>query len=98
MYRTAAKVKKMRHFACLNKSFHSDLHWWHAFINSWNSVSFLHSANCTFENHIFTDASGSWGFGAIFSNRWLQLPWSPEWATINIMAKEMVPMVVSCAT
>jgi len=97
MYSTAAKIKKMRHFARLNKSFCSDLHWWHVFINSWNGVSFLHSANLTFKNHIFTYASGSWGFGAVFSNRWLQLPWSPEWATINIIAKEMVPIVVSCA-
>ena len=87
----------MRHFARLNKSFRSDLHWWHVFINSWNGVSFLHSANLTFENHIFTDVSDSWGFGAVFSNSWLQLPWSPEWATINIMAKEMVPIVVGCA-
>jgi len=31
MYSTAAKVKKMRHFSRLNKSFQSDLHWWHAF-------------------------------------------------------------------
>ena len=94
MYSTAAKIKKMSR---LNKSFRSDLHWWHVFINSWNGVSFFHSANCISEHHIYTDASGSWGFGAVFSNRWVQLPWSPEWAIINIMAKEMVPIVVSCA-
>jgi len=97
MYSTAAKVKKMKHFSRLNKTFRSDLHWWHVFINSWNGVSFLHSANLTFEYHVYTDASGSWGFGAIFANHWLQQPWSLEWSTINIMAKELVPIVFNCA-
>ena len=97
MYSTAAKAKKMRYFLRLNKGFRSDLHWWHVFINRWNGISFLHPANLAYEHHVYTDASGSWGFGAVFANRWLQQPWSPEWSTINIMAKELVPIVVSCA-
>ena len=32
-----------------------------------------------------------------YQNRWLQLPWLSEWSIINIMAKEMVPIVASCA-
>ena len=96
MYSTAAKIKNMWHFSRLNRNFQSDLHWWNTFINSWNGVSFLRPANSTFQNHIFTNASGSWGFKAVFVSHWFQLPWSSEWSTITIMAKEFVPIVVSC--
>ena len=42
MYNTAAKVKKLTYFSRLNKSFKSDLYWWHMFINHWTaSVSFV---------------------------------------------------------
>ena len=41
MYSSAAKVKKLTYFSCLNKSFKSDLYWWHMFINHWNGISLL---------------------------------------------------------
>ena len=59
MYSTAAKVKKLTHFSRLNKSFRSDLYWWHIFINNWNSISLLRSATPTYDYHIYTDASGA---------------------------------------
>ena len=43
---------------------------------------------------ITTDASGSWGCGAVFET---QLAWSTEWIRMDIMAKELVPIVLSCA-
>ena len=46
---------------------------------------------------IHTDASGTWGCGALFNNHWLQLKWSTEWKRMDIMAKELVPIVLSCA-
>ena len=78
MYSTAAKVKKLAHFSRLNKSFRSDLYWWHIFINSWNGISFLRSATPLCDYHIYTDTSGSWGFGAVFASYWFHLPWSTE--------------------
>ena len=50
-----------------------------------------------YDFQIQTDASGSWGYGAYFNGRWLQFPWSAEWAPTSIMAKEMVPILLSCA-
>ena len=97
MYSTAAKVKKLTHFSCLNKSFRSDLYWWQIFINNWNGISLLRSATPTYDYHIYTDASGSWGSGAVFASYWFQLPWSTEWSSVNIMAKELVPIIISCA-
>jgi len=90
MHYKAARVKKLGYFTKLDKSFRSELHWWHVFINAWNGHSFLHvidhqaTANC----HINTDASGSWGCGGLFGEKWLQYAWTGEWLNLNNMAKE----------
>jgi len=96
MYATAAKLKHLYYKTKLSKGFHSDLRWWHVFITTWNGISFLRDTHTTSQcdYHIQTDASGSWGCGAYFTGRWFQLPWS---AMIGIMAKELVPIVLSCA-
>ena len=96
MYSTAVKVKKLTHFSCPNKSFRSDLYWWHMLINNWNGVSLLCLATPSFDYHIHMDASGSWGIRALFASYWFQLPWLMEWSSINIMAKELVPIIISC--
>ena len=99
MYNVAAKVQEMDHYTRLNKDFRSDLYWWHTFVTSWNGISFLRVAlaDPTPQVTIQTDASGTWGCGAFFEGSWLQWQWSEEWRPIPIMAKEMVPIVLSCA-
>ena len=73
MYQYAAKVKEMSFFTRLTKEFKSDLYWWHFFLTCWNGLSLLHSSNFRQADHyIQTDASGSWGCGAFFENRWFQ--------------------------
>ena len=69
------------------------------FLESWNGLSLL---QCTttqmpiaYESSQ-TDASGSWGCGAFFEGRWLQLKWSPQWSEVQIMPKELLPIVLSC--
>ena len=49
--------------------------------------------------HVVTsDASGSWGCGALTdAGQWFQVQWPESWARINIAAKEMVPVVISVA-
>ena len=101
MYATAAKVKRLSYFTRLTKGFRSDLQWWHMFIIRWNGISFLQNALTTSTSpcsvQIHTDASDSWGCGAHFDGRWFQFPWSADWAPISIMAKELVPILLSCA-
>ena len=101
MYATAAKLREMHFYTRLNKEFRSDLCWWDIFLESWNGISLL---QCTttltptaHELSIQTDASGSWGCGAFFEGRWLQLEWSEQWFTERIMAKELLLIVLSCA-
>ena len=45
---------------------------------------------------IHTDASGFWGCVAFMSGQWLQCKWPREWVPQGIMAKELVPIVLSC--
>jgi len=99
MYSTAAKLKKLSFYTRLTKDFWSDLQWWHMFVTRWNGVSFFQdtSTESLYDYQIQMEASGTWGCGACFNGQRFQLPWSPEWIPVNIMAKELVPIVLSCA-
>ena len=91
MYRTAARLKRLSYYTRLNTAFQSDLRWWHLFASSWNGRSFF---NCSLPDHeILTDASGTWGCGAVFGTQWMQLAWCNEWSRRDIMTKELVPIV-----
>ena len=47
------------------------------------------------DNVIQTDASGTWGCGAFFEGKRLQVPWPPVWLPCN-MTKDLVPIILSC--
>jgi len=99
MYATAARVKELDFYTRLNKEFRSDLAWWHTFLASWNGLSLLRSTSqpSPADFLIQTDASGSWGCGAFFQGLWFQWQWPAELMDISIMAKELVPILFSCA-
>ena len=62
MYSTAAKLRKMHFIIRLNKSFQSDLLWWHTFLQAWNGFSILrHPAIST---QIFVPKPMHWEHGA----------------------------------
>ena len=97
MYNTAARIKKLHSYTTLTKAFKFDLCWWHFFVNSWNGVSVLeyYYPRTSFDCKVVTDASGSWGCGAQFGDH--IYAWPAKWATVGIMAKELVPIVIGCA-
>ena len=95
MYITASKVKELGFYTRLNKSFKSDLYRWHTFLKDWNGISLLKLADSAHAT-IQTNVSGSWGCGAFFDNKWFQWQWPWEWQPVNIMAKEMAPIFLSC--
>ena len=98
MYITAAKLKHLSHYTRLIKDFRSDLYWWHTFVTLWNGTSLLNAFHQTdFDCIIQTDASGSWGCGSFFYPHWFQYAWGSELAPVNIMAKELVRIIISCA-
>ena len=89
----------MDFYTRLNMDFRSDICWWHVFLQHWNGISLLRLTTHHTPNDfiIQTDASGSWGCGAFLLGQWLQWEWSPTWKSIGIMAKELAPIVLSCA-
>ena len=99
MYSRATGIKKLDYFTKLDKPFRSDLYWWHTFISTWNGRSFLNmiSQQVPTDCRIYTDASRSWGCGGFFRDKWFQYAWTAEWLEINIMTKELLPIVISCA-
>jgi len=64
---------------------------------SWNGCSILkHPAVSHPDVSAQTDASGAWGCTAVLNAYWLQLQWPQEWQNIGIMAKELVPIILTC--
>ena len=70
-------VKKPHHHIKLNMGFYRDIEMWKMFIDQWNGkglfLSPLWDTSDTLS--LFTDASGSLGYGGIFQNRWFQGHW-----------------------
>ena len=72
-------AKQLNHFVRLTASAKSDIEWWHHFCTSWNGTSMMFMVNRTkpeCDMLIVSDASGSWGCGAIFGPNWFKLRWA----------------------
>ena len=99
IFELIATLQQDHHRARLNKSFYADLEWWSTFMSGWNATSmFYRSRRVTPDVEFWSDASGSWGCGAIWQSQWLQIQWlsgSPI-QKASIAAKEMLPIVLSC--
>ena len=85
-----------RHYIRLNSFAKADITWWATFMESWNGISYLPGKLSLI--HMFSDASGSWGAGAVWGCHWLQLKWPSQWLSENIATKELVPIVAAIAT
>ena len=90
-------VKRPRHFIRLNRETKTDLRLWLTFLESYNGKSFfldyiwLSSAKL----HLYTDAAGLLGYGAVFGAHWFFSPWPHSWIGRNIIVLEMFPIVIS---
>ena len=76
------------HFVRLSEVVQSDSQWQSCFLVRWNGHSLTPSEEPSVV--ISTDASGSWGCGALLSNsQWFQLQWPTSWEAVHIAAKEL---------
>ena len=91
MIDTAQGVKHLDHWVHLNQEFKSDLAWWQMFIDTWNGLGVMQStaANWSPRFTFYTDASGSWGCGVCWADRWIQCAWNGMWQEMNIAVKEL---------
>ena len=95
----SAVPKELDHWVRLNNAFHSDLQWWHLFLEDWNGTALCSSVvQRTPTGTITSDASGRWGCGAFTEKgEWFQFCWPASWANVHITVKELLPIVVACA-
>ena len=100
MIETAKTARRLNHWVHLNAEFRSDLEWWRTFLRHWNgrSMMSIHTTAQTPDVTIFTDASGSWGCGAAWGERWLQVQWMDTWVSASLAVKELLPVVLAVAT
>ena len=105
MFELLRGARKPHHRIRLNLSFRSDLLWWDCFLAAWNGRSMI-PAEQVLATHIWTDASGSFGCGALnpATRKWIQLAWPPTFSedALNlgkesITLKELFPIVLACA-
>ena len=76
----------------------SDITWWSLFLEAWNGVSFLRAAKRDSPDIFITsDASWSWRCGAFRKQKWFQCSWHKSWETVDILAKELLPIVIAAA-
>ena len=96
LHRMIALLKGIRHrnhHIRLNKEFKADLQWWLTFMETWNGVSVLPPPHPS--THIASDASGSWGCGALCNGQWFQLQWPTSCQDKHISFKELIPIVLA---
>ena len=72
-----AGVRQAHHHIRLNAAFRLDLLWWATVLDTWNGMAMMQTSSVQMTYHVWTDASGHFGCGAVYptSLSWLQLPW-----------------------
>ena len=93
-------ISKPFHFIRITKEVREDLQLWGSFLTDFNGRSLFHPdvwCDSTSLN-LYTDASGSLGYGAVYGSRWLYGAWSDEWKGCNITLLELYPIVLAVTT
>ena len=96
-------VPKLHYHLPLTAETKLDLQWWLNFLPQWSGKSLILQSNWFHSDsmQLYTDASGTQGWGAYWSGRWLQHRWSPAQHLMNIAWKELfaiLPAVHSWGT
>ena len=70
----SSTVSKLHHHIHLNVEAREDIIWWNRFLPSWNGVSVFLDPNWKDAEaiNLFTDASGTLGYGAYFNGAWFR--------------------------
>ena len=94
----AHSKRELYHWIYLNADFKSDLMWWKLFTDRWHGISCIRSHVMSPPDFtLYSDASGSWGCGAICNSHWLQCEWNGIWQAETIALKELLPIVLAVA-
>ena len=83
-------VRRPMHMIHLTSAVKGDLHLWLQFLTQFNGKSFFLDFIWLSSDmiHLYTDASGSLGYGAVFGRNWLYGAWPKRWSSLNIVVLE----------
>ena len=78
----------------------ADLNWWIRLLADWNGKSFFLHPDWTPspDLQLFTDASGTRGWGAYNNGCWIQGEWTQQQLSNSIEWKELYALAVACTT
>ena len=90
-------VTRPHHHIRLTKQAKLDLTMWQEFLDNFNGRAFsltdrFHTDGCL---DLFTDASGSVGYGAVCGKEWFWGKWPSTWFTRNIAVLELFPVMTA---
>lgn len=90
-------VAKPFYYIRLTKEVRQDLMTWQRFLEDFNGRSFFLPDRWLLSStiHLFTDASGSLGYGAVLGSSWFYGEWSPSWKQQNITLLELYPIYLA---
>ena len=90
-------VTQPYHHIKITKGARADFLTWRDFLNDYNGKSFfLYDAVHTVDAlQLYTDSSGSIGYGAVLGGHWLHGTWPDEWQAMDITFLELYPIVLS---
>ena len=101
MYRLLIGCSKPYHKIRITKNVKNDLLIWLQFLKHFNGVSLYKEQLFLLPSvkKIYTDASKSLGFRAVWGNKWFSVPWpSNWWRSQNITLLEFIPIVLALET
>ncbi|KAM8945815.1 uncharacterized protein RCH25_049154 [Pelodytes ibericus] len=95
-----AGIRAPHHYIRLTQEHRADLMVWDSFLRTFNGRSLIIDRAITNKDlNLWTDASGSVGFGAIFEKKWCWASWPRKWFQSgwvkNLAFLELFPIVVS---
>ena len=93
-------VPELHYRITLSQSCRADLVWWRYLLDTWNGRSFFLQPGWSPapHMHLFTDASGTLGYGTFLGDRWFSGTWLPDQQACCITYKELYPIALACST
>ena len=90
-------VSNPAHRITLNSESRRDLHAWKLFVEHFNGKNLISVKRWrTMQSmHLYTDAAGALGFGAMFGKNWFNGSWPAQIAHLPITFKELFPIMLA---
>ena len=97
MFDLCKGLRKPHHRIKLSRAVKEDLKVWKEFLVNFNGKCFFLEDRFISADllQLYTDASGSMGYGAVFQQSWFYGEWDENWEDINITVKYLYPIVLA---